>query len=99
MLGFIMLAMIAQDQKVCIASLEMKPVRSLTRMARQWVGVSEPTIPVTDKCFDWLDGKLLFYDPVVSVRAERMIAVARYAITLLAFPHLLTDTLNQCGIS
>ena len=51
MLGLIMLAMIAQGQKVCIASLEMKPIRSLTRMARQWVGVEEPTLPFTDKFF------------------------------------------------
>lgn len=99
MLGFIMLAMIAQKQKVCIASLEMKPIRSLKRMCRQWVGVAEPTIPASDEFFDWLDGKLWFYDQVGSIKAERMIAVARYAITQLGVNHFVIDSLMMCGIS
>ena len=36
--GMVALSLLAQDQKVCIASFEMKPRKTLERMARQFSG-------------------------------------------------------------
>lgn len=98
MLGQVVLGFIAQGATACIASLEMKPVKSLKRMARQFVGVDEPTIPALNDMFDWLADRLWFYDQVGTVQPKRMIAVARYALTELGIRHVVIDSLMKCSI-
>lgn len=99
MLGFGALGFIAQGATVCIASLEMKPVTTLSRVVRQFVGVSEPTVQAMEEFFNWCRGKLWLYDQVGTVQPERMIAVARYAITALEVSHVVIDSLMKCGIA
>lgn len=96
--GFILLALIAQGAKGLIASLEMPPRKTLWRMCKQWTGTNEPTTPYIEKYFNWLHQKLWLYDQVGTVKAERMIAVARYAITELGVNQVAIDSLMKCGI-
>jgi len=70
----IALSLMGQDQKVAIASFEMKPVTTLQRMARMWIGMnpmspefqSEEGYAQIDDLFDqfshWTDNKLWLYD-------------------------------------
>lgn len=98
MLGQVMIGLIAQGARACIASLEMKPVKSLKRMVRQYVGVEEPTLRYQADMFNWLSSNLWFYDQVGTVDPNRMIAVARYAVTELGLGHIVIDSLMKCGI-
>lgn len=98
LIGQCALAWLSQGADVCIASLEMKPWKSLKRMTRQYVGVKEPAIPAQDEFFDWAEGHLRFYDQVGTVDPKRMIAVCRFAITELGINHMVIDSLMKCGI-
>lgn len=98
MLGFVILSLIAQGTKACIASLEMPPRKTLSRMCKQWVGNTEPTMQYVDKYFSWLHNKLWLYDQVGTVKRERMVGVARYAIQELGVKHFVIDSLMKCGI-
>jgi len=99
MMGQVMLGLIAQYTTCCIASLEMKPWKSLKRLARQFVGVQEPAEPAQDDFFQWAQGSMWFYDQVGTVDPKRMIAVSRFAITELGIKHMVIDSLMKCGIN
>lgn len=98
LLGYVLLGLLAQEAKACLASLEMPPRKTLERMGYQWVGNGEPTIPYIQDYFDWLHSKLWIYDQVGTVNPERIIGVARYAITELGVSQFVIDSLMKCGI-
>lgn len=98
MIGYVLLGLRAQEAKSCIASLEMKPTTTLKRMCSQYVGTHEPTVPYIGHFFDWLENHVYLYDQMGTVKTERMIAVARYAITELNVTHFVIDSLMKCGI-
>lgn len=98
LLGLIQLGLIAQGARTCIMSFEMKPVITLQRMARQFIGNDEPTIPALEDYFNWLTGKMWLYDQLGSVKPERVLAVVRYAITELGCTQIVIDSLMKCNI-
>lgn len=99
MLGFVILGLISQGARGCIASLEMPPRKTLSRMCKQWIGVGDPGMQYVEKYFSWLHKKLWIYDQVGTVNMTRMLGVARYAITELGVTHFVIDSLMKCGIA
>jgi len=105
MTGQIALGLIKQKQKICIASFEMKPKRTLTRMLRQFAGYNfdAPGFNVSEKvakiCVDfsiWSDGCLWLYDQQGSVNARQVVAMARYCAVELGIQHVFIDSLMKC---
>jgi twinkle protein len=105
MTGQIALGLIKQRQKVCIASFEMKPKRTLMRMLRQFSGVNfeMPVAGLADKvakaCVDfseWSEGCLWLYDQQGSVNARQVVAMARYCAVELGIQHVFIDSLMKC---
>jgi len=99
LLNLVVLSLLAQSETVCIASLEMKPVRTLERMARQFVGVQEPSPEYIRKFHAWAAKGLWLYDQIGTVKHDRMIALARYCIAELGINHFVIDSLMKCGIA
>ena len=104
--GQIAMHLIRQKQKVCIASFEMKPKRSLQRMLRQFAGEDIYKPRFQDKV-GYLDGminrlktfssdKLWFYDQQGTTSASTVIAVARYCAIELGVTHIFIDSLMKC---
>lgn len=104
--GQIALHLIKQNQKVCIASFEMKPKRSLERMLRQFSGENIYKPRYQDKG-DYLGGligrlktfsnkHLWFYDQQGTTSAAQVIAVARYCALELGVNHVFIDSLMKC---
>ena len=104
--GQIAMHLIRQKQKVCIASFEMKPKRSLQRMLRQFAGEDIYKPRFQDK-IGYLDGminrlktfssdKLWFYDQQGTTSASTVIAVARYCAIELGVTHIFIDSLMKC---
>ena len=73
--GQVALSLCSQEEKVCIASFEMKPMKTLERMGRQWSGenpdhpafrgmpeASAKLIDVYEQFRDWTTGRLWLYD-------------------------------------
>ena len=106
--GMCAVQLMAARKRVCVASLEMKPQRTLERMLRQWTGsnvggewVSHPEAVATlrqlyaDFAGQAADA-LWLYDQQGTVRSDTMIGVARYCGEKLDIQHIFIDSLMKC---
>ncbi len=98
LLNQVCLSLMAQSERVCIASFEMKPIATLRRMTRQFVGVDEPTPAYICKFSEWTINRLWLYDQIGTIKSDRMIAVVRYCIQELNITHFVIDSLMKCGM-
>jgi twinkle protein len=105
--GQVSLSMMGQGQKVCIASFEMKPRKTLERMSRQWSGqeparmYDDPIIidGYKDVCRQfgkWTDSKLWLYDQQGTVASETIVSVVRYCAKELGIQQIFVDSLMKC---
>ena len=107
--GQVMLSLCSQDEKVCVASFEMKPIKTLERMARQWSGynVNDPAFQGDSKAqkqfidlygqfSEWTDGKLWLYDQQGTANAKQVCAVVRYCAKEKGITHFVIDSLMKC---
>lgn len=107
--GLTALSLCTQEEKVCIASFEMKPRKTLERMARQFSAqaapkeyeMNEPAIlagfrDLYEQFRDWTDKRLWLYDQQGTVKAPMILAVLRYAGTELKIRHFFIDSLMKC---
>ena len=95
-LGQVMESAAAQGERVCIASFEMRPRKTLARMARQFADSSNPMPADVRDFVQWAEGRIWVYDQVGSVDAERVFAVIRYAVDRLKVTHFVVDNLSKC---
>jgi twinkle protein len=94
-LGYVLLELMRQDEKAAILSFEMKPRKSLRRMASQAVGVETPTIPYIDKFMDSIAGKLFLYDQQGTVEPARVYAVITYCAEQLGVTQFVVDSMMK----
>ena len=105
--GQVALSLMGQSEQVGIASFEMKPRKTLERMARQWCGSSPygeyDTPEMIDMARDtyrqfgeWTDRKLWLYDQQGTVDAETILGVTRYCAHELQIGHMFIDSLMKC---
>ena len=104
--GMIAMGLIKQDQKVMIASFEMKPKRTLYRMLRQFAGenIDAPRYvnkeayikSLLDRFQIYNYNKLWLYDQQGTVTSQQVIAVARYSAMELGVQHIFIDSLMKC---
>ena len=106
--GMTALALAAQKEPVCMASFEMKPIKTLERMARQWSGqnpgsawADDPVVVNTFKDLygqfkDWSNDRIWLYDQQGTVKAETVISMARYCAKELGIKHVFIDSLMKC---
>jgi twinkle protein len=110
--GQVGLSFCSQGEKVCIASFEMKPAKTLERMARQWSthNTSDPAfqgnkqaqdqfIDLYEQFRDWTDGKLWLYDQQGTVTAKQVAAVVRYCAKEKGITQFFVDSLMKCVAS
>jgi hypothetical protein len=94
-----MLDFLHQNEKVCIASFEMKPRATLARMAKQASGGPHPTAKFVDAVISHAQGKLWLYDRMVSDRPRAFVegdALRNQETWTSTFRHLLVDE-SCCG--
>lgn len=107
--GFVSLGLLAQGERTCIASFEMKPIRTLERMARQfsgsnphdpaYAGSPEATKYLLDlygQFKDWTEGRMWLYDQQGTVTASQVCAVVRYCAKELGVTQMFIDSLMKC---
>lgn len=97
-IGQVALNLMTQGEKVCIASMEMKPVATMHRMARQAFASSQPMRRDIQDLHRWTTGRLWLYDQQGQVSPERILAVGRYCHEQLGVTHFIVDNLLSCGI-
>lgn len=107
--GQVVLSLCAQDEKCCVASFEMKPVRTMERMGRQWTKfrTNDPQVMASSSEFDalmdlyeqfrdWTDTRLWLYDRQGTVHWRQVCAVARYCAKELGVTQFVVDNLMKC---
>jgi twinkle protein len=97
-LSHVMLNVMQAGQKVCVASMEMKPPESMAKMTRQASGVEQPSIAYIKAFHSWTNGSLWIYNHLGRLAAKRALAIATYVRKELAIDHLVIDSLMKCGI-
>lgn len=91
--GQLALDLMAQDQRVLIASFEMRPADTLARMARQAHGVARPIADDVQHFAWWTDDRLWIFDHIGRIGAPECIAVIRYFATELKGQHVFVDSM------
>lgn len=107
--GQVALSLAAQNEKVCLASFEMKPMKTMERMGRQWTSMSlgdefllsnpdarRILIDEYEQFRDWSDNKIWLYDQQGTVQWRQVCAVARYCAKELGITHVFVDNLGKC---
>lgn len=107
--GQVALSLCAQGEKVCVASFEMKPTKTLERMGRQFT-----TFDITDEQMlcdpverralvdryeefrDWTDARMWLYDQQGTIHWKQVCAVARYCAKELGITQFFVDNLMKC---
>ena len=102
------LSLMGQGEKVCIASFEMKPQTTITRMARMFTGTNpycpeyqgEDGIAALEALYDefgeWTDTRLWLYDQMGTTDAGTVIGMVRYCAKELKINQIFIDSLMKC---
>jgi twinkle protein len=102
------LSLMGQDQKVVIASFEIKPLITMERLSRMFSGTnpyspeyqSDQGIAALDDLYDefcdWTDGRLWLYDHVGSAEGSKVVGMARYCSKEAGINHIFIDNLAKC---
>lgn len=98
LLGQQVIGFAMQGQRSCIASLEMRPVTTLARMARQASMTNKPNQDFIRTFCEVIGMGLWLYDQQGMVSADKMIAVIRYAAEEKKCQHFVVDSLMKCGM-
>jgi len=107
--GQVALSLAAQEEKVCIASFEMKPIKTMERMGRQWTAMSlndeflmsnpearRILIDEYEQFRDWSENKIWLYDQQGTIQWKQVCAVARYCAKEIGVSHVFVDNLGKC---
>ena len=98
LLGQAVIGFAMQGEATCIASMEMRPVVTLQRMARQASVSSKPDQDFIRGFCDAVDSGLFIYDHHGMVEHNKLVAVIRYAAEVKKCKHFVVDSLMKCGI-
>lgn len=97
-LGHAMLEMIKQGEKVCIASMEMPPQRVMQRLTRQITCEAVPSPERVRESFDWLSGKLWFFNVLGQAKTESLLETMEFAARRYGVTQFVVDSLLKCGL-
>jgi len=90
---------LAQKERVAIASMEMRPTSTLSRMCRQAAGNSNPSPEYIDKFMDWSHDRMFIYNQLDYVPMVRILGMVWYAAKELGCKHILIDSFMMCGVA
>lgn len=95
----IALALMRQDAKCCVASMEVKADALIHSMTIQACATREPSEPFIEFVQDYWNGKLWMFDVVGTIKAEYLLDVFRYARACYGVTCFFIDSLAKCGLA
>lgn len=94
--GQVATSLCSQGERVCIASFEMKPHKTIDRVLRQCFPKGRPEPRHARIWGRWSDDRLWLYDQQGRVHLDRLQAVIRYCRAELQVGHFFIDNLAKC---
>jgi twinkle protein len=98
-LGQVMLNMIDQGAKVCIASFELYPEEIMARLYLQASAQSKPCFEFLQKIDSWLSEKLYLYNLVGTANLKEVLEVFAYARCRYGVDVFLIDSLSTLNVA
>ena len=102
------LSLLGQDEKVCVASFEMKPVTTIGRMVRMYAGTNpfspefqdDSGLDALDEIYnefgEWTTNRLWLYDQTGTAHPETVLGMVKYCAQELGITHVFIDSLMKC---
>jgi twinkle protein len=102
------LSLVGQDEKVCIASFEMKPVTTVNRMTRMFERTNpyspeyqcDEGLEALDELYDrfgeWAEGRMWLYDQTGTAKPDTVLGMVKYCAKELGITHIFIDSLMKC---
>lgn len=94
-LGFVSLSFLRAGQKVCTASFEMKPIRTIERMVKQHTRVSAPTGVEYADFLQFADRNFYIFDHLGGITPQRLYGIIMYTAQELGVKHFIIDSLMR----
>lgn len=85
-----------QNERIMVASFEMRPVKQMHRINRQACAARLPSMAFLHAFSKWTDGRLWLYDHVGAVDWRKLIAVMRYSVEKFGITQFVIDSLMKC---
>lgn len=98
-LGQVLLHLMAQGERACIFSGELKPQKLFWRLVRQMTASREPRPAEIRACMAWLKERCWIIDSVGTVSHARVLEVFAYARKRYGATQFVIDSLMKCGIA
>lgn len=98
--GHMQLAAMRQGRRVCIASMELRPPKLLSKMVRQAAGLASnlPTDGYVEAISNWFNEKLWVFECIGTAKTQRILEVFKYARKRHGIDVFVVDSLMKCGI-
>ncbi|WP_208439249.1 bifunctional DNA primase/helicase [Bartonella tribocorum] len=90
---------IAQNSRLCLASLEMKGEQSLRRLTKQTGGLEKPTKETIERILHFLDNGLILYEHVGKSSVDALLDVFDYCRARYGCDQFIIDSLMRLGIA
>ncbi|WP_345097192.1 toprim domain-containing protein [Bartonella acomydis] len=90
---------IAQNSRLCLASLEMKGEQSLRRLTKQTGGLEQPTREMIERILHFLDDGLILYEHVGKSSVDNLLDVFDYCRARYGCDQFIIDSLMRLGIA
>lgn len=91
--GQVALDLCVQQQPTMIASFEMLPARTISRMVRQCFGAAHPARASIEAFHRWSDGRLWIFDHFGTIAGAECLAVCRYFADKFDGAHVFIDSM------
>jgi twinkle protein len=98
LLGQVLLGLVEQGKRVCVASMEMQPRTTLSRICRQFTGKRTPARDEIDEFLETISNHFYLYDHQGVAQWKKLLAVLRYCAVEMKTNHFVIDSLLKCGI-
>ncbi len=85
--------------KCCIASMEMKPARTLARMVRQITGMDRPSAEYASQALQRMGERLYLFDVLGTVTIESLLDVFGYCAKRYGVKLFIIDSMMKCGVA
>ncbi len=98
-LGQIMLSSVQQGKKCCIASLELKPKRFISRLVSQAGGERIPPEKAFNLVLEWFGSDICIFDVLGTAKFERLLEVFNYCNRRYGVDIFLIDSFMKLDVS
>lgn len=99
LIGQLILHAMSEGQRVCVASLELKPERLLQRLARQASAIVQPSLSYLQAISNWYKDKLWLFELVGTAKSNRLLEVFDYARRRYGIEMFVIDSLMKLDIA